>query len=875
MVELIMHLLSLKQLQTQANSMFKQFKWILFLFAIAFGIYVRLLYTYESVPDKKLEALAQKHVEAELEKQVQKVLMEQRSVVGENSWNQLVSAEVKQAIHQDQKQYNESIEIAKKAIKSELNHGRSRHYLLESDPYFYFHLVKKLQREGSLFSIQKSGKFFDPDREWPRGAWTPKTWHPYLGYAWVQFLKLFSHKIEVMEVLCYFPLILMIISALAFLFLCRSIQMGFFEILFGMITLLLAPIYIQRSAFGWFDTDPYQVIFPALILGLYLRSFNNGSVPLVFVSGILTAVYSMFWGGWFFVFGLVVATTVTSIVFLARNRELSNIKNTILIYGIVVFLFSVFLLTAKGFLDSFGRGFEFVQKFSLVDQDIWPNPFLTVGEAGQIDFKKLIFLIGTPFTFVMAAIGVIGLFLTALANFNKRNMFQFTLWSTYWFGASYQAIKTERFSVLVVLPTAVLVSFGFFYSCLAVSRLIPKFKRILFGILSIAFVTSAVISANVSGKHNISQIMNDAWFESLEYLRDHTPLDAVVNSWWPPGYFIASIAERKVLIDGGTQQLRETYWMSKALLAANEKELIGIVRMLNSNGNRAFELLQSQNFSAQDSVETIMRLVSLSRLEAEAAEIGELDSKAKHELINLIFGSPEKPTAYLYIYNDLVEQNLALSLMANWDFDKAKRFKSEKPENSQKKITLKAPPLVSFSSPARLFSEVYQSIDMLFAKHATDRYVQEVLKISGPIWKYLPPEPEIGRSGDSVFFANHGEFDQKNNWYRIPGPESEKTKSEPFSLFYVNNNRLIEKLSYHPNRVDVSVLIWEEEGRFYSVLASRELIMSVLFRMFYLNGQTMDYAIPEFQIQDRSSGTKIRIFKIDWNRWNQFEGGNV
>jgi len=44
---------------------------------------------------------------------------------------------------------------------------------------------------------------------------------------------------------------------------------------------------------------------------------------------------------------------------------------------------------------------------------------------------------------------------------------------------------------------------------------------------------------------------NDSWQDVLTYLRDNTPKEAVIMSWWDYGYWILDLAERRPVVDNG------------------------------------------------------------------------------------------------------------------------------------------------------------------------------------------------------------------------------------------------------------------------------------------------------------------------------------
>ena len=49
-----------------------------------------------------------------------------------------------------------------------------------------------------------------------------------------------------------------------------------------------------------------------------------------------------------------------------------------------------------------------------------------------------------------------------------------------------------------------------------------------------------------------NQPPSNDWIETLEWIKDNTPQDAVIASWWDYGYWISTIAERTTFIDNST-----------------------------------------------------------------------------------------------------------------------------------------------------------------------------------------------------------------------------------------------------------------------------------------------------------------------------------
>lgn len=74
--------------------------------------------------------------------------------------------------------------------------------------------------------------------------------------------------------------------------------------------------------------------------------------------------------------------------------------------------------------------------------------------------------------------------------------------------------------------------------------------------------------------------INSAWWQTLEALRDGTPAEAIVATWWDYGYWAAYVSERRILADGGSLATHIPHWIGRALLAADETEAVGLLRML-------------------------------------------------------------------------------------------------------------------------------------------------------------------------------------------------------------------------------------------------------------------------------------------------------
>jgi len=624
----------------------------------------------------------------------------------------------------------------------------------------------------------------------------------------------------------------------------------------GMMVLVLSPIFIQRSALGWYDTDSYNYIFPILILTMLfwgLQEPEKHWARGALVAAFLTGLYALFWTGWPFILALIPGCFLMSLFFswvFLREKSSFMIGHGIRFLGVYIISAMIFLavfLTPEGLLNSIRMGWTVLNKFALAEFDVWPNIFLTVGEANGIDLKKLIFLTGNYVTFGLALTGV---FLEGRRIFGRKDpyeLFRYIFLIIFSIPILFMSLKTERFSILFVLPLAIFSSF-------AVKRILegweekvrcwklPGFfkKPILMRscvifLIFLVFLPMTLLSAHVVAT-GIKPIMDGVWNEALVELRAKTPRNAIIDCWWPPGYFITGVAHRAVIADGGTQHFHETYWVAKALITEDESEAAGIFRMLNLSGDDALDFLQQKGMKISDAVELLSKIVRLGREKAFSLLPESLDQKQKKELLDKTHGQGQMPPSYVLVYNDLIEQNLAVSVMARWDFKKAQEIRQKGRQNSK-------------------------GIFGILGDDAGTSYVYELLKVSGELLKYANVSPQANRQGDLLIFKNGVRVNLETQDALI-GISPQGLMGHPASFFYADQGKLIEK-SYSGNVPDVSVLLVEDNGAFYCVVADARLIRSVLFRLYYLKGQGMTFFRLFLEKGSLAGGTVVRVFEVD------------
>ena len=94
------------------------------------------------------------------------------------------------------------------------------------------------------------------------------------------------------------------------------------------------------------------------------------------------------------------------------------------------------------------------------------------------------------------------------------------------------------------------------------------------------WINSQLIPATILNGGTAFGIATDDWLSALEWLKNNTPQDAVIASWWDYGYWISTLGERKSLADNST---------------LNDTIIKNIAKMLLSEPDRAWQMLQEMD----------------------------------------------------------------------------------------------------------------------------------------------------------------------------------------------------------------------------------------------------------------------------------------
>jgi hypothetical protein len=531
-----------------------------------------------------------------------------------------------------------------------------------------------------------------------------------------------------------------------------------------------------------------------------------------------------------------------------EHRQVFRNWDYLMTYTGSTLLFAAFLITPAGLLETIQNSFLFITKASGAGS-VWPNFFVLIGETNAVPLRKWVYLVSN---FMTVGLCLVGLIFCGIERCKRRGTVEFKQWLTVavtFLPLFILSLKAERYVLLVVLPFALLVVLGadkvlrVMKSWLELSffRFIPPSWRhgVVLSVVFLAILPRTLIGADVAARIS-HMIMNDTWYEVLQYVKDKTPQDSVVFSWWSPGHFVTAIADRRVSVDGGAQLMRENYWISKAFMTNDERLAAGLFRMIAAGGNGASDFLEKEGWRAAPAVRLISDTVKLNRLEASRLLPQIWSDQKKRGFLDLTHGQTPPPS-YVMVYDDLIKNNIILQMTASWDFEKAES----------------------------VFRKNTGGGLLHFLDQGQNTYIQNLVRTTAQPLVYQTDVSLMQRMGQQLVFENGlmVNLDTKDAYLSLPMPGKKEIAVEPVNLLYKDDTENWALKANSQSSRPVAAILEPAGQGFTAVVAHRDLIKSMLFQMYYFQAKNLKLFKPLISRYDPNSKTSVQIYEIDWSQF--------
>jgi dolichyl-diphosphooligosaccharide--protein glycosyltransferase len=526
-------------------------------------------------------------------------------------------------------------------------------YLMELDCWHWARYVDNVLKKGHPGDKIVNGRQFDSLMLAPSGM--KLLWNNFLFYFSVFLYKIFSliKSAPLFTFLFYLPLFFIPLFIITLYLFCLR-YWGNICAITACSFLGMAPIFLQRSSAGWFDTDILNLLFPLLIIWSYLLVFNVASFKKrlfwICLAGFWTGLFCFTWHQWWFIFLIIVIYEIYSLLNLASLYLQYKIKNLNLlrlhIVSLISFLSFSFLWTTV--FAGLGplKNLYFQVKDALIlnkalTGSVWPNVYATVQELKKVGILEMAYPIGGQFLFTFSLGSMLGLFLltkrkSKYTAFKQEAILIFTIWFIIMFFSCFRGI---RFTIFLLLPLG--ISLGWMLSEVRKYFSNKKWMNFAMPVIVLILLIKFINNASIVAKETFP-FMNDAWYKTLLGIKESTPKEAIINSWWDYGDWFKAVSERRVIFDGQSQNTPQAYWMARVLTTDNEEEAMAMLRMLNNGGNQAFKII---NRNIKDPFKSIFILKSALLSEPETARKNLLEFLSPVDvegIIKLIFDRPDR-----------------------------------------------------------------------------------------------------------------------------------------------------------------------------------------------------------------------------------------
>lgn len=822
---------------------------ILLLIPIFLAGYFRA-YTYDLPITKDW---AEQSVQQSIESQIGNNILQQYPDIDQNSFNNLVNQQVSLYFKENQEQIKQQTDIFREQIKANFQDESGQTYLLAIDPYHSYRQAKNVLENGHVGDEIRDGKPLDNHMIAPNGRTVKNSFHPFAG-ATIHWISTIFGNDSLMKSMFILPMIFSMLSTIPAFFITRKVagNMGGFV---AATLLAISPVFLGRTPAGFSDTDVYNIFFPLTIAWLFLESFSlrytqkKKKIILASLAGLATGIFAFAWTGWWYIFDFIIGTLAVYLIFLAvkyrkeftKNLKTKNAIATGIPYIIFSLLFVGLFIGFKAVLNVIRGPLAVVFIKEAAKASLWPNVYTTVAELGDTTLANVISTLGGN---LLLGLGIIGIALFFFKKNKKQYDIKYGIFLIIWLvGTLYGATKGLRFSMFVVPVYSIALGIfaGKTYDYLS-NRLGPSleinknFIKIVLTLFVIILLISPLRAADLTAKNEVPS-MNDAWYTTLTKIKEETPKDAIINSWWDFGHWFKAIADRAVTFDGASQNNPQAHWVGKVLLTANEKEAIAILRMLDCGANDAYNLLLEEIEDPLTTKKVLDEVILLDQTSARTT-LAQY-TKNPDEIMEKIFCDP--PENYFITSEDMVSKAGVWAHFGSWDFERAFIYNTVKSNTQEDTITILKEELGYSEEDAK---SIYRQLKGLEENEANN---------------WISPYPGYAQSGtcqtqDEMIICTNGvRIDPKENRAYISTEEGEIPikQYKDDTQTYINEGTDDISLAYIPEKS-------------MAILMNPPLLNSMFTELFYYEGKNLN----NFELFDHIQGFNgfdIYTWKVKWN----------
>lgn len=893
---------------------------LLILIPLFFGVYVRSAPAW--VP--QAESMAQKEILSSFAQEQLSTLQKTNPALSDDDKKRVIYQRV--ATFQKSDEFETQVEAFKKQLKEPYKDASGFLYLIGADSYQYARYIRNVVDHGYPGDTLKDGRQFDTLMLAPTGKAVTNNLHVYAGAYFYMIASLFLVNASLEGILFFFPVF---VSALAIIFafyvgrkLGGNIA-GFFTALFIAVHYAAAA----RTMGGLVDTDVYTIFFPLAIVWFYFEMITAESLrkKLLFAggAGVFTGLFAFAWTGWWYIYNFLLIATVVylcyqfvtfcyqirhvgvSFISFFKTKHFIHLFYSMLVYILITGLLVFFFKRLKNVFDPYTSVLDFLSFGEAVKgSSLWPNVLLTIKELEQVNFDFIIDAVGGWLIF-FTLLGALFLLYQGfqrhrqisikrsdqeLSQEPSKNPFIFYVLFlfVYTIGSLFAIKSGIRFLIVLITPVALLSSYFLSSAILSLSNLaatfFPFFSKhyqrlqsffviiLCFGVLlflglipfsSLCF--QGACEQTLEGIRITGPTIDDHFVDVLKGLQTRTAEDAILTSWWDYGHIFKHFTQRAVTFDGASQNTPQAYFVGRFFMADNEKEALGILRMLNCGGNATVSLLESEfSGDTRRAVELVNKLVVASKKEGRVLlEKEGIPPPSIQRILSTTYCQP--PESYVIVTKDVVGKVSAWGHIGLWNFTRAKMLQDVQPL-TEKEGVLQLQNTFGFSQEQ---AEKTQT----FLQTASSSEIQEWLAPWVLYSKDIVACKIAGKDSVTLLCPNYLN-EEEGGIYEVSftplgdigsavAKNQQGSSFVPQSVVFMRNNELFEYRTPFADKKKspFSIALVKTATGINSFVLSPQLSLGVFTRLSYYNGAGLSH----FKLFTAGEGyNPMLVWKVSW-----------
>ena len=423
---------------------------------------------------------------------------------------------------------------------------------------------------------------------------------------------------------------------------------------------LISLAYVDRTQAGFLDTDSLNVIIPLISAYCFMRFAHTQQIKryFFFVTGLGSWVLLTLWWEPFVATALCLSPLIIALLFFYRPSSNKEIVIALICFTLLL----TFVFTLKGDeLLAYGvkrllRMFDYISK---QENEVFFNIGHSIGEQARTNINQIIQL--SMGNIVVFSLGMVG---TAALFYNERKLAVFLLPIAL---VSSFSILAYRF--LIFLSPILALGLGYL-----LSTFYQRFSNKVIPTIAIAIILISTTWINLTANKSSIALFEGETVKSMIDIKDSTPKNAIIWSWWDEGYPITYWSKRKTINDGGIHSGKRSFFNAIPFATDDPLFAANFIVFYTQRGMAGFDLLQELFLlSPQQTIDLIRKVLSSQPQNVAnilAAETHDLPTPPKSigNWETFFFPSKQEPV-YLYISRRTISVISWIFFYGTWDIE--------------------------------------------------------------------------------------------------------------------------------------------------------------------------------------------------------------